>query len=64
MQKKIDWKLNKTKYDIHIFIKSRAIDPLIKINKNVRKFSEIDKNWTRMIQTDSRPKEYFIRFNN
>lgn len=61
-QKKIAWELNVKDYDLHIFIKSRAIDPLIKINNLVKRLSEIDKKWMYIIKEDSEPKEYFIKF--
>jgi len=63
MQKKIGWKLNKKDYDIHVFTKSRAIDPLVKMNAGIKYLSEIDKNWIKIIKEDSKPKEYFIKFN-
>jgi len=63
MQKKISWKINKKDYDLHVFTKSRAIDPLIKINDEIKRLSEIDKNWTKILKNESKPKEYFIKFN-
>jgi len=59
---KTKYQLNKRNYDLHVFTKSRAIDPLIKINNQIKKFSEIDTKQQKIIQKELKPKEYFIKF--
>jgi len=61
-RKKVAWKLSIKNYDLHIFTKSRAIDPLIKINDKIKRLSEIDKDWVKIVKEGSKPKEYFIKF--
>jgi len=62
VQKKVGWELSEKDYDLHIFTKSRVIDPLIKIDDKIKPLSGIDKNWIKIIKEDSKPKEYFIKF--
>ena len=54
---------NKENYDAHVFCKSRIVDPLVIHNKNLRRLSDKDKDWVSILKSESKPKEYFIRFN-
>lgn len=49
-------------YDASIFCKSRVVDPLFKHNNELKKISEADQNWTSIIQQESKPKQYFLKF--
>jgi len=62
MQGKVAYRINKNNYDLHVFTKSRAIDPLIQINSEIKKLSEIDKSWAKVVKEELKPKEYFIKF--
>ncbi len=62
MQGKIKYQLDRKNYKLHIFTKSRAVDPLIKENNQIKRLSEINKSWKRIVKEDSKPKEYFINF--
>lgn len=62
MQGKIKWKLDKRNYDISVKVKSRVVDPLIMTNQKLKRLSEIDKNWAKIIEKESKPKKYFIKF--
>ncbi len=59
---KIKAKNNPKLYDAHIFCKSRVVDPLC-LNKGVlKRVSEIEPEWKKIITKESKPKEYFIKF--
>ncbi len=49
-------------FDTRVIIKSRAIDPLCCHDGAVKRVSEIDPYWTQTVQEESKPKEYFIKF--
>ncbi len=62
MNNKIRFENNPENYDTHVFCKSRAIDPLFVFDGGIKKLSEIDKKWATIIEEESKPKEYFIKF--
>lgn len=49
-------------YDASIFCKSRVVDPLFKHNNKLKRVSEADPNWANIIQQESKPKQYFLKF--
>jgi len=49
-------------YDVRIFCKSRMVDPLCLTNEGIKRVSEVDSSWIKVIQEESRPKEYFLKF--
>ncbi len=59
---KVKFKNNPKDYDVRVFCKSRIVNPLFRINKKVKRLSEIDRNWEKIVKKESRPKEYFIKF--
>ena len=61
MNKKIKYKFSKSE-GLKVLCKSRAIDPFFKKNKKLLKVSDVEKNWKKIAQEESRPKEYFIKF--
>ena len=62
MQGKVKWKLDKRNYDVKVKVKSRVVDPLIKLNKNLKRLSEIDKDYQKLMFKNLSPKEYCIKF--
>lgn len=59
---KIKFKIDEINYNAHCFCKSRVVDPFFKTGNKIKRISEIDKNWAKIIEIESRPKEYFIKF--
>ena len=49
-------------YDVVVFCKSRVIDPLFKENGKIKRVSEIDSGWVNIIRQESKPKQYFLKF--
>ncbi|MBU0619110.1 HD domain-containing protein [Patescibacteria group bacterium] len=49
-------------FDVQVFCKSRIIDPLFKQGKQTQRLSEHLPGWKKVVTQESRPKEYFIRF--
>lgn len=64
MNGKIGFKLDSHNYNAHVFCKSRVVDPLFKQNGKIKKVSEVDENWIKVLERESIPKEYFIKFEN
>lgn len=62
MEGKVKFKNDPKNYDAHVFCKSRIVDPWLKIKAKTKKLSGIDKNWAKLIKRESKPKEYFIKF--
>jgi hypothetical protein len=62
MEGKTKWKINSQNYDTKVLVKSRAIDPLVEINKNLKRLSEIDKNFKTKIAQNLKPRKYYIKF--
>jgi len=53
---------NKEDYDLHVFCKSRVVDPFFKQNNGIKRVSEADAGWREVVAKESVPKEYFIKF--
>ena len=49
-------------YDVIVYCKSRIVDPLFKDGNKIKKLSEIDKTWQRIIKEELTPKKYFLKF--
>jgi len=49
-------------YDAHVFCKSRIVDPLCRHNGRILLVSQIDKSWAAVVKKESKPKEYFLKF--
>jgi len=62
MNKKIEVKQDSNNYDARVFVKSRIVDPLCKYQGNIRRISEIDEEWSNLLDKEAKPKEYFIKF--
>jgi len=64
MNHKINISESRNDYDVRIFCKSRAVDPLFKDGDGMKRVSEADKGWESILEKELEPKEYFIKFNN
>jgi len=62
MDGKIKITNNPDNCDAQVFCKSRIVDPLCKYNGKIRKVSEIDTNWKKIVEKELKPKAYFIKF--
>ncbi len=59
---KIKFKIDKKNFNAHCFCKSRIVDPLFETDGKIKRLSEIDKNWAKIVKNESKPKECFIKF--
>lgn len=64
-----DWMTGKTKvknnrrnYNVRTVLKSRVVDPLFKTNDEIKRLSQVDQNWAKIVREELKPKEYFLRF--
>jgi len=62
MQGKVKFENNPRNYDTLVFCKSRIVDPLIKINSQIKRLSKIDKIWAKIVTREFKPKGYFLKF--
>lgn len=62
MNRIIDFSSSPNNYDAHVFVKSRAIDPLCYHKGTVQRVSDIDVSWGETVKQELKPKEYFIKF--
>jgi HD superfamily phosphohydrolase len=62
MNKKIGYKFSKERDSLKVICKSRAIDELFQKDEKLTRISDVDKNWKKIVREESKPKEYFIKF--
>lgn len=63
MNNKIKYTNNPSKFERHLFCKSRVVDPLfMDDNAEIRRVSDVEKKWKEVLMQESKPKEYFIGF--
>lgn len=62
MNNQVKFRVDPKDYHVHVFCKSRIVDPLFKIKGRVQRLSAADKSWAKVVQEESVPKEYFIWF--
>lgn len=62
MNNKISFRNDPINYDEKVFCKSRIVDPLCWRDGEVKRVSEIDLNWSDILKQESKPKEYFLKF--
>jgi hypothetical protein len=62
MNNKVNIKNEPNNYDARVFCKSRVVDPLFKDGKRIKRVSEADQNWAKIIEQESKPKQYFLKF--
>jgi hypothetical protein len=62
MNKKISCENSPEKYDAQVLCKSRVVDPCCKHQGKIMRVSEVYPEWVDIIKTESKPKEYFLKF--
>lgn len=62
MNKKVGCKNNPQDYDEQVFCKSRVVDPLCKHEGTMKRVSKIDHKWSIILEQESKPKQYFLKF--
>ncbi len=62
MNKNIKASNNPDNYDSQVFCKSRIVDPLFKEAGVLKRFSEVELDWKDVIDKESKPKQYYIKF--
>ena len=62
MNNKIGFRNDPTNYDGKVFCKSRVVNPLCWHNGKIKRVSEIEPSWDDIIERESKPKEYFLKF--
>lgn len=62
LNNKIGVKNDAAAYDFRVFCKSRAVDPLFKDSQGLRRLSETDPGWKKILTEELKPKEYFLKF--
>lgn len=62
MNKKIGCRNNPQDYDAEVFCKSRAVDPLCEYNGELKRVSDVDPKWNEVVKQESKPKQYFLKF--
>jgi len=49
-------------YDAEVFCKSRAVDPLFLDGDNIKRASDVDKKWVKIMEQELKPKNYYLKF--
>lgn len=62
MNNKIGVRNDPINYDGKVFCKSRVVDPLCWHNGKTKRVSEIEPGWVDIVKKESKPKEYFLKF--
>lgn len=62
MNNKIGFRNDPEDYESDIFCKSRIVDPLCHHNGGVKRVSQIDSQWKKILKEELKPKEYFIKY--
>ena len=62
MNNKIKITNNPDNFDASVFCKSRVVDPLFKSNGPPKRLSEAYPAWGGIIERESKPKQYFLKF--
>jgi len=62
MNNKIGFINDPADYDVQVACKSRAVDPLFCADGIIKRVSEVDDKWKKILKVESKPKTYFIKF--
>ncbi|MEK7653543.1 MAG: HD domain-containing protein [Patescibacteria group bacterium] len=49
-------------FEAKVAVKSRAVDPYFLSEGGLKRLSEADENWKKVLAEESKPKEYFLKF--
>lgn len=64
MNNKIKFKNDKNDFQYKAVVKSRAVDPYCFFKKRLTRLSKIYPHWKKVIKEESKPKVYYLQFNN
>lgn len=53
---------NRKNYDAQVFCKSRIVDPLFMDGKKIKRLSDAEPGWKKIVKQELKPKEYFLKF--
>lgn len=62
MNGKIKAKQNRGNYDAQIFCKSRIVDPLFIDKGRIKRLSQAEPGWKKIVKQELKPKKYFLKF--
>ena len=62
MNNKIGFRNDPNDYTGKVFCKSRVVNPLCWHNGKIMKVSEVNPSWNGIIEQESKPREYFLKF--
>jgi uncharacterized protein len=62
MNNQVKYKNDPEDFEAHVFCKSRIVDPLCQHEGRIKRISQINPEWKRIIVQEMKPKEYFIKF--
>ena len=62
MNNKIGFRNSPSDYNGKVFCKSRVVNPLCWHNGKIKRVSEVEPSWDGIIERESKPKEYFLKF--
>lgn len=62
MNNKIGFKNDPNNFDAKVFCKSRMVNPLCRHDGKIKRVSEVKPSWDDIIKRESKPKEYFLKF--
>lgn len=62
MNNKVKIVNDQNNYDASVFCKSRVVDPLFNDGKKIKLVSQVSQNWSKIIKQESKPKQYFLKF--
>jgi len=62
MNNKIKVKNDSRNYDAEVLCKSRGVNPLFLDDGAAKRFSERDSEWQKILEQESKPKHYFLKF--
>ena len=62
MDNKIKYKDDPNDFEEKVVCKSRIVDPLCRYEGGIKRVSEINPDWQKVIQEEMKPKEYFLKF--
>ena len=54
--------VDRDSYEAVVYCKSRVVDPLCEHEGSFKRLSEVDPSWTAVVEKESIPKAYFLRF--
>lgn len=62
MNNRVGFRNNSNDYTGKVFCKSRVVNPLCWYEDKIKKVSDIEPCWNDIIERESKPKEYFLKF--